>query len=96
MELQRNKSYDGGSFCFVMGMAMATIDDIVSKQKEGAQFVVSAQMLRLEPEEFDTLVQVWLEDGPPGFELAGVPHRCCRDGEFYIDRITVRKTTSEE
>ena len=37
---------------------MATIDDIVSKQKEGAQFVVSAQMLRLEPEEFDTLVQV--------------------------------------
>jgi hypothetical protein len=73
---------------------MATIEDIVSRQKEGAQFVITAQMLRLEPEEFDTLVQVWLEDDLRGFELAGVPHRCCREGEFFIDRITVVKTTS--
>ncbi|WP_331712975.1 hypothetical protein [Herminiimonas arsenitoxidans] len=94
MELQRNKSYDDGSFCFVMRMAMATIEDIVKKQKDGAQFVVSAQMLRLEPEEFDTLVHVWMEDGYPGFQLAGVPHRCCRDGEFYIDWIKVVKTVS--
>lgn len=73
---------------------MASIKDIVSKQKEGAQFVISAQMLRLEPEEFDTLVNIWIEDGDQGFELAGVPHRRCIDGEFFIDRITVIKVSA--
>jgi hypothetical protein len=71
---------------------MATIEDIVNKQKVGATFVISAQMLRLGPEEFETLLKVWLEDGDLGLELAGVPHRKLVDGEFYIDRITDIKT----
>jgi hypothetical protein len=71
---------------------MATVEDIVNKQKEGTKFVISAQMLRLGPEEFETLVNIWLEDGDMGFELAGVPHRTLVDGEFFIDRITVIKT----
>ena len=71
---------------------MATIEDIVNKQKVGAPFVISAQMLRLGPEEFETLLKVWLEDGDLGLELAGVPHRKLVDGEFFIDRITVVKT----
>lgn len=75
---------------------MALIEDIVNKQKDGAQFVISAQMLRLDPEEFDTLVQMWLEDGYLGFELTGVPHRKCVDGEFFIDRITVTRVIASE
>ncbi|MDO8304271.1 hypothetical protein [Herminiimonas sp.] len=75
---------------------MALIEDIVNKQKDGAQFVISAQMLRLDPEEFDTLVQMWLEDGGLGFELTGVPHRKCVDGEFFIDRITVTRVIASE
>jgi hypothetical protein len=73
---------------------MANIKDIVNKQKEGAQFVISAQMLLLDPEEFDTLVNIWMEDGDQGFEITGVPHRKCVDGEFFIDRITVVKVTT--
>lgn len=75
---------------------MALIEDIVNKQKDGAQFVISSQMLRLDPEEFDTLVQMWLEDGGLGFELTGVPHRKCVDGEFFIDRITVTRVIASE
>lgn len=70
---------------------MALIEDIVNKQKDGAQFVISAQMLRLDPEEFETLVKMWMEDENRGFELAAVPHRACVDGEFFIDRITVTR-----
>jgi hypothetical protein len=70
---------------------MALIEDIVNKQKNGAQFVISAQMLRLDPEEFETLVKMWMEDENRGFELASVPHRACVDGEFFIDRITVTR-----
>jgi hypothetical protein len=53
--------------------------------------VISAQALRLDPEEFETLVKMWMEDENRGFELAAVPHRACIDGEFYIDRITVTR-----
>lgn len=73
---------------------MATIQEIVDKQKEGAKFVISAQMLRLEPEEFETLVNLWLEDENINFALAIVPHRTCVDGEFFIDRITVTKSAA--
>lgn len=73
---------------------MARIDDIVGKQKEGAQFVISAQMLRMEPDAFDTLAQTWMEERGPGFEVAGVPHRRVIDGEFFIDRVTVVKPLS--
>lgn len=75
---------------------MALIEDIVNKQKDGAQFVISAQMMRLDPEEFDTLVKMWMEDEERGFELAAVPHRACVDGEFFIDRITVTRVITPE
>ncbi|MDB5764559.1 MAG: hypothetical protein JWQ21_3554 [Herminiimonas sp.] len=73
---------------------MAAIDDFVKRQKDGATFVITAQMLRLEPEEFDTLAQIWLDDGGPGFNVVGMPHRTVVDGEFFITRVTVIKTTS--
>ena len=73
---------------------MATIDDLVRKQKAGAQFVISAQMLRLKPQEFDPLAQQWLDDGGPGFNVVGIPHRIVVDGEFLISRVTVIRTTA--
>lgn len=74
---------------------MASIDDFVKKQKAGAQFVITAQMLRLEPQEFDTLAQQWLDDGGPGFNVIGVPHRSVVEDEFLITRVTVIRTTAQ-
>ncbi|RJF96768.1 hypothetical protein D3870_20460 [Noviherbaspirillum cavernae] len=73
---------------------MASIEDVVKKQKAGARFVITAQMLRLTPLEFDTLAQRWLDDGGPGFNVVGVPHRTVVDGEFIISRVTVIRTTA--
>lgn len=70
------------------------IEDFVRKQKTGARFVITAQMLKLKPEEFDTLAKVWIEDGGPGFNVVGVPHRMVVDGEFFIGRVTVIRTTA--
>ena len=74
---------------------MAAIDDFVRKQKAGAQFVITAQMARLEPQEFDTLAQQWLDDGGPGFNVIGVPYRRVVEDEFLITRVTVIRTTAE-
>jgi hypothetical protein len=74
------------------GKDMAAIDDFVKRQKEGATFVITAQMLRLKPEDFDKLAQAWLDDGGPGFNVVGVPHRIVVDGAFVISRVTVIKT----
>jgi hypothetical protein len=73
---------------------MASIDDFVKRQKAGAQFVITAQMLRLKPQEFDALAQRWLDDGGPGFNVVGVPHRTVVDDEFLISRVTVIRTTA--
>ena len=73
---------------------MASLEDIVRKQKVGAQFVISAQMLKLKPQDFDALAQVWIDDGGPGFNVLGMPHRIVIDGNFLISRITVIRTTS--
>ncbi len=73
---------------------MASIDDVVRKQKAGAQFVISAQMLRMKPQDFDPLALSWLEEGGPGFNVIGVPHRTVVDGEFLISRVTVIRTTA--
>jgi len=73
---------------------MATIDDLVRRQKEGAQFVISAQMLRLKPQEFDPIAQLWLDEGGPGFNVVGVPHRSVVEGNFLISRVTVIRTTA--
>jgi hypothetical protein len=73
---------------------MAGIDDFVRKQKAGARFVITAQMLRMSPQEFDALAQRWLDDGGPGFNVAGVPHRVVVDGDFLISRVTVIRTSA--
>ncbi|HAT31165.1 MAG TPA: hypothetical protein DCW29_10035 [Janthinobacterium sp.] len=75
---------------------MAGIDDFVSKQKEGARFVITAQMLRLPVQQFDSLALAWIEDGGPGFQVSGVPHRVVVDGTFFISRLTVVKSAAEE
>jgi hypothetical protein len=71
---------------------MAILDEFVKRQKEGATFVITAQMLRMDPEQFDSLAQQWDDDGGPGFNVIGVPHRIVVDGEFLISRVTVIKT----
>lgn len=73
---------------------MASLEDLVRKQKAGASFVISAQMLRLTPQDFDPMAQRWLDDGGPGFNVVGVPHRTVIDGEFLISRVTVIRTTA--
>lgn len=75
---------------------MEAIDAFVNKQKEGAQFVITAQMLRMKPEDFDALAQQWLDDGGPGFNVVGVPHRTVVDGAFFISRVTVIRTRTHE
>ena len=73
---------------------MASIDDVVRKQKPGAQFVISAQMLRMKPQDFDPMAQRWLDDGGPSFNVVGVPFRIVVDGEILISRVTVIRTTA--
>lgn len=68
------------------------LETFVGRQKEGATFVISAQMLRMAPAAFDTLAQGWLDDGGPGFNVVGVPFRSVVDGEFLITRVTVIRT----
>ena len=70
---------------------MAGIDDFVNKQKPGARFVITAQMLRMTPQQFDAVAQEWMDDGGPGFDVAGIPHRVVVDGQFYISRLTVAR-----
>lgn len=72
--------------------AMATLEQVVQRQADGARFVISATLLGMPVEAFDTLVQPWLDGSGPGFTLVAVPHRTYVDGEFFIDRITVART----
>ncbi len=74
---------------------MAKLEDIVRRQKTGATFVISAQMLQMTPREFDALAQVWDDEGGPGFNVTGVPFRVVVEGEFLISRVTVVRTTAE-
>jgi hypothetical protein len=74
---------------------MNSVNDFAKKQKPGAQFVITAQMLRMTPKEFDALANVWLDDGGPGFNVVGTPHRVVVDGDFFISRVTVIRTTAE-
>lgn len=71
---------------------MNRLDNFVKRQKEGATFVITAQMLGLTPDEFDAVAQIWNDQGGPGFNVVGVPHRTVLDGEFFISRVTVIKT----
>lgn len=73
---------------------MDYLGDLVKKYKPGAQFVISSQMLRISPQEFDPLARGWLDDGGPGFNVVGIPHRTVVDDEFLISRVTVIRTTA--
>jgi hypothetical protein len=68
---------------------MATLEDIVNKQKLGAKFVLSAPMLGMDLAAFDTQAAIWATQGGAGFEPAGVPFRKVIDGKFLIQRLTV-------
>jgi len=70
---------------------MTRIDDFINKQKPGARFVITAQMLRMTPQQFDLQAQEWIDDGGPGFDVVGIPHRVVVDGQFYISRLTVQR-----
>lgn len=74
---------------------MAGMDDFVGRQKAGARFVISAQMLGLPVQQFDTLALGWIEDGGPGFSVSGVPHRVVQDGTFFISRVTAIRSVTE-
>jgi hypothetical protein len=74
---------------------MASLNEVVKKQKAGARFVITAEMLGLSVAEFDSLAQIWTDDGGPGFNVVGVPHRVVVDDEFLISRVTVIRTTAE-
>ncbi|MES2102691.1 MAG: hypothetical protein V4634_01625 [Pseudomonadota bacterium] len=73
---------------------MAKLEDIVGRQKPGAQFVLSAPMLGMSVAEFDTAAKTWAERGGPGFKAVGVPFRKVIDGVFLIQRITVIRLDS--
>ena len=74
---------------------MVAIEDIVKKYQAGAQFVINARMLGLKPMEFHQLAEQWYDDGGPGFNVVGVPHRSVVEGEFLISRMTVMRTTAD-
>ncbi|MFZ6820552.1 hypothetical protein [Undibacterium sp. Ji22W] len=70
---------------------MQALQSIIDKQKVGARFVISAPMLGLDPVAFDRLAQSWIAKGGPGFVLDGIPFRKVVDGQFFIQRVTVKR-----
>ena len=75
---------------------MQALQSIVDKQKVGARFVISAPMLGLDPVAFDRLAQSWIATGGPGFVLDGIPFRKVVDGQFFIQRVTVKRLAEQE
>ena len=74
---------------------MSNLPAIVEKQKPGARFVISAPMLGLDLVAFDRLAQTWITDGGPGFVLDGIPFRKVVNGQFFIQRITVKRVVEQ-
>lgn len=74
---------------------MSDLQSIVEKQKPGARFVISAPMLGLDPVAFDRLAQSWIATGGPGFVLDGIPFRKVMDGQFFIQRVTVKRLAEQ-
>ncbi|WP_050460745.1 hypothetical protein [Herbaspirillum autotrophicum] len=75
---------------------MTKLEAIVQRQREGAQFVLSAQMLGMGVVEFDAIATVWYDDGGPGFNVIGTPFRQVVEDDFLITRITVIKTVQRK
>lgn len=71
--------------------AMPDLKSIVDKQQAGARFVISAPMLGLDLVAFDRLAQTWIANGGPGFILDGIPFRKVINGQFFIQRVTVKR-----
>ena len=74
---------------------MQALQSIVDRQKVGARFVISAPMLGLDPVAFDRLAQSWIATGGPGFVLDGIPFRKVVDGQFFIQRVTVKRLAEQ-
>ena len=74
---------------------MQALQSIVDKQKVGARVVISAPMLGLDPVAFDRLAQSWIATGGPGFVLDGIPFRKVVDGQFFIQRVTVKRLAEQ-
>jgi len=74
---------------------MQALLSIVDKQKIGARFVISAPMLGLDPVAFDRLAQSWIATGGPGFVLDSIPFRKVVDGQFFIQRVTVKRLAQQ-
>lgn len=74
---------------------MADLLSIVHKQKPGARFVLSAPMLGMDLVAFDRLAKTWLTQGGPGFVADGVPFRKVVNGEFLIQRLTLKRLDQE-
>lgn len=70
------------------------LQSIVERQKPDARFVIMAPMLGLDTQSFDRLATTWLAQGGPGFVVDGIPFRKVIDGQFYIQRLTVRRLAS--
>ncbi|MBR7801708.1 hypothetical protein [Undibacterium fentianense] len=70
---------------------MLDVQSFVEKQKIGARFVLSAQMLGMPLRDFDQLAQQWIQKGGPGFVADGIPFRKVENGEFFIQRLTLKR-----
>lgn len=75
---------------------MPDLKSIIEKQQPGARFVISAPMLGLDPVAFDRLAQTWVTNGGPGFELDGIPFRKVINGQFFIQRVTVKRWIEQQ
>ena len=64
---------------------------IVERQKPEARFVIMSTMLGLDLLAFDALAKQWIANGGPGFVADGIPFRKVLNGQFYIQRLTVRR-----
>ena len=64
---------------------------IVERQKPEARFVVMSNMLGMDIIEFDAVAKQWIEHGGPGFVADGIPFRKVIGGQFYIQRLTLKR-----
>lgn len=64
---------------------------IVDRQKPESRFVIMSNMLGMDVIEFDALAKQWIEQGGPGFVADGIPFRKVIGGQFYIQRLTLKR-----
>lgn len=74
---------------------LAKLQSIVERQQINARFVIMAPMLGVDTVTFDRIVKTWVAQGGPGFVAEGIPFRKVIDGQFFIQRLTVRRVAEE-